>query len=199
MSAILSQCKLRFCSIKILTWIIQLSVISRTMYYRYNRLYAIKAYANSFTSDFMRTQEARFQVYVPLEESSRLPLLFTKVATHRMIPGRIFSHFPGVTLVEVVGTSGQNYDRFVEDCKRGGFDLRAVSNAEVEVTHCQYSLNPQTFLNLGYPFILSSGNHPQCGNGNNSAFEYFGFDKAAYPSKRKTRRGNRCYLSVWKF
>ncbi len=82
----------------------------------------------------MRAREARFQVYIPVSDSRRLPLLFSKVSSHRMLPGRIYTHFPSITLVEVVGTSGQNYDRFVDECRNAGFDLRPVTNSEVEVT-----------------------------------------------------------------
>ncbi len=77
-------------------------------------------------------------VYIPLSEMTQLSVLLSKVAKYRLLPGRLFTHYPAITLVEIVGTSGQNYDRFIDESRNAGFDLRRTTNSEVEVNFLKF-------------------------------------------------------------
>lgn len=81
----------------------------------------------------MRTHEARFSVNLATSDLPQLSSLLATTSKYRLVPGRIYSFYPGVTLVEIVGTSGQNYDRFIDECRQKGFDIARSTNAEIEV------------------------------------------------------------------
>jgi hypothetical protein len=83
----------------------------------------------------MKRREARFATSLLQPELPRLPKLLQHAGRFGLVLGRIFTQYPdNNTFIEIVGTSGQNYDRFVDSCRNDGFDLVTISSAEVQVS-----------------------------------------------------------------
>ena len=78
----------------------------------------------------MKGREVRFVSLLSQEDIASIPQAIIIANRHNLVLGRVFTYSPITTLIEFVGVSGTNYDKFITEVS-SVIDVRSATNAEI--------------------------------------------------------------------